>query len=120
LLFGLLIYMQYKNLPCIARMKEISELIYETCKTYLITQGKFIMILWGVIAVIVVATSHSASGARASGSADCAMILFFSLVGIAGRYGVAWFGIRVKHLRQFRAPRSPVWEESLTRCMQFH
>src|SRR6185503_17041315 len=51
LLFGLAIYMQLKNLPVHRSMKEISELIYETCKTYLITQGKFIMLLWLFIAV---------------------------------------------------------------------
>ena len=55
LLFGLAIYMQLKNLPVHRTMREISELIYETCKTYLITQGKFIMLLWVFIAVIVVA-----------------------------------------------------------------
>src|SRR5947209_20184778 len=55
LLFGLVIYLQLKNLPVHRSMKDISELIYETCKTYLITQGKFIMILWVFIAVIVIA-----------------------------------------------------------------
>ena len=96
LLFGLLIYMQLQNLPVHRAMKEISELIYETCKTYLITQGKFIMILWVFIAIIVVAyfgvlrpvPGHSVA-------VTLPMILLFSLVGIAGSYGVAWFGIRV-------------------------
>src|SRR6202521_393499 len=55
LMFGLAIYIQLKNLPVHRSMREISELIYETCKTYLTTQGKFIMILWVFIAVIVVA-----------------------------------------------------------------
>ena len=55
LMFGLVIYIQLKNLPVHRAMREISELIYETCKTYLTTQGKFIMILWVFIAVIVVA-----------------------------------------------------------------
>ena len=53
LLFGLAIYVQLKNAPVHRSMLEISELIYETCKTYLITQGKFIMLLWVFIAVII-------------------------------------------------------------------
>ena len=53
LLFGLAIYVQLKNAPVHRTMLEISELIYETCKTYLITQGKFIMLLWVFIAVII-------------------------------------------------------------------
>ena len=96
LLFGLAIYIQLKNLPVHRAMREISELIYETCKTYLITQGKFILILWVFIAVIVVAyfgilrpvPGHSVA-------LTVPMILFFSLIGIGGSYGVAWFGIRV-------------------------
>ncbi len=96
LMFGLVIYIQLKNLPVHRAMREISELIYETCKTYLITQGKFIMILWVFIAAIVIAyfgvlrpvPGHSVA-------VTLPMILLFSLVGIAGSYGVAWFGIRV-------------------------
>ena len=53
LLFGLVIYVQLKNLPVHRTMREMSELIYETCKTYLITQGKFILLLWAFIAVII-------------------------------------------------------------------
>src|SRR5438094_8905074 len=95
-IFGLVMYTRLKNLPVHRSMLEISELIYETCKTYLITQGKFIMILWVFIAAIVVAyfgvlrpvPGHSVA-------VTLPMILLFSLVGIAGSYGVAWFGIRV-------------------------
>src|SRR5207245_8577821 len=54
LLFGLTIYTRLKNLPVHRAMREISELIYETCKTYLITQGKFLLLLWAFIAVIIV------------------------------------------------------------------
>ncbi len=96
LLFGLLIYMQLQNLPVHRSMKEISELIYETCKTYLITQGKFIMILWVFIAIIVVAYFGILRPVPGHPVAlTVPMILLFSLVGIAGSYGVAWFGIRV-------------------------
>jgi K(+)-stimulated pyrophosphate-energized sodium pump len=96
LMFGLAIYIQLKNLPVHRSMREISELIYETCKTYLTTQGKFIMILWVFIAVIVVAyfgVLRPVPGHPVTLTVP--MILFFSLVGIAGSYGVAWFGIRV-------------------------
>src|SRR5678809_639315 len=53
--FGMAIFMRLKNLPVHRAMREISELIYETCKTYLITQGKFILLLWAFIAVIIAA-----------------------------------------------------------------
>src|SRR5712671_780166 len=93
LLFGLMIYVQLKNLPVHRSMREISELIYETCKTYLVTQGKFILILEAFIAVVIVlyfGILHHEYGAG-----KVIIILAFSLVGIAGSYGVAWFGIRV-------------------------
>jgi K(+)-stimulated pyrophosphate-energized sodium pump len=92
LLFGLAIYMQLKKLPVHKSMREISELIYETCKTYLITQGKFILILEIFIAVIIVLYFGFLLKFEIL---RVAIILFFSLVGIAGSYGVAWFGIRV-------------------------
>ena len=92
LAFGMAIYQQLKGLPVHGSMREISELIYETCKTYLVTQGKFLMILWIFIAVIVTfyfgALQHFTFQ-------QVAIILFFSLVGIAGSYGVAWFGMRI-------------------------
>ena len=92
LLFGLAIYTHLKNLPVHKAMREISELIYETCKTYLITQGKFILILEAFIAVIIALYFGLLLKFEAS---RVVIILLFSLVGIAGSYGVAWFGIRV-------------------------
>jgi K(+)-stimulated pyrophosphate-energized sodium pump len=92
LLFGMSIYMQLKKMPVHKSMREISELIYETCKTYLVTQGKFILILEAFIAVIIILYFGVLSGL---GAARVIIILLFSLVGIAGSYGVAWFGIRV-------------------------
>ena len=94
LLFGLAIYLQLKNLPVHRSMREISELIYETCKTYLITQGKFILILWAFIAVIIGLYFGWLAPVEPV-STTLPIILAFSLVGIAGSYGVAWFGIRV-------------------------
>jgi K(+)-stimulated pyrophosphate-energized sodium pump len=90
--FGMVIYMRLKNLPVHRSMREISELIYETCKTYLITQGKFILLLWVFIAVIILLYFGVLQHMEA---ARVVIILAFSLVGIAGSYGVAWFGIRV-------------------------
>ncbi len=96
LLFGLAIYMQLKNLPVHRSMREISELIYETCKTYLITQGKFILVLWAFIAVVIALYfGKLAPVPGKSVGVTLPIILLFSLVGIAGSYGVAWFGIRV-------------------------
>jgi len=90
--FGLVIYQQLKNLPVHQSMREISELIYETCKTYLVTQGKFLLVLWIFIAVIV---TFYFGVLQHFTSQQVAIILFFSLVGIGGSYGVAWFGMRI-------------------------
>src|SRR5580693_969681 len=94
--FGMAIFVRLKNLPVHRSMREISELIYETCKTYLITQGKFILLLWAFIAVIIAAYFGWLSPVPGkSVGLTLPIILGFSLVGIAGSYGVAWFGIRV-------------------------
>jgi K(+)-stimulated pyrophosphate-energized sodium pump len=96
LIFGMAIYMRLKNLPVHRSMREISELIYETCKTYLITQGKFILFLWVFVAVIIGAYFGLLAPVPGKPvSLTLPIILGFSLVGIAGSYGVAWFGIRV-------------------------
>jgi K(+)-stimulated pyrophosphate-energized sodium pump len=92
LLFGLTIYQQLKHLPVHQSMREISELIYETCKTYLVQQGKFLLVLEVFIGVIIAfyfgALQHFTA-------LKVLVILLFSVIGIAGSYGVAWFGIRV-------------------------
>jgi K(+)-stimulated pyrophosphate-energized sodium pump len=103
-LFGLLILNNLKNLPVHRSMREISDLIYETCKTYLVTQGKFLFGLWIFIAIVVgvyfgrlASTIDPATGAEVQGypPLKVAIILIFSVVGILGSYSVAWFGIRV-------------------------
>jgi len=91
-LFGLVILNQLKNLPVHRSMREISELIYETCKTYLITQGRFLAILELFIAAIIILYFGFLSGFEFS---RVLIILLFSVVGILGSYSVAWFGIRV-------------------------
>jgi len=104
LLFGLLTFTQLRNLPVHASMREVSELIYETCKTYLITQGKFILVLWAFIAVIIAAYfGWLAPVPGKSIGVTLPIILLFSLIGIGGSYGVAWFGIRVNTFANSRA-----------------
>jgi K(+)-stimulated pyrophosphate-energized sodium pump len=92
LAFGMAIFFDLKNRPVHRSMREISELIYETCKTYLITQGKFILILEVFIAIVILLYFGLLMKYDAT---RVIIILLFSLVGIAGSYGVAWFGIRV-------------------------
>jgi K(+)-stimulated pyrophosphate-energized sodium pump len=92
LLFGLIIYGQLKRMAVHESMREVSELIYETCKTYLITQGKFILILELFIGSVILLYF---GWLLAFAPVKVAIILGFSLVGIAGSYGVAWFGIRI-------------------------
>jgi K(+)-stimulated pyrophosphate-energized sodium pump len=100
LLFGLMTFTQLRNLPVHKSMLEVSELIYETCKTYLVTQGKFILLLEvfiGVIMVFYFGVLERLEPIRV------VIILLFSLIGIAGSYGVAWFGIRVNTFANSRA-----------------
>jgi K(+)-stimulated pyrophosphate-energized sodium pump len=98
LVFGLVQFQALSKMPVHRAMREISELIYETCKTYLITQMRFIAVLWIFITAIMVvyfgwlAVDHH--GERLA-AIKVATIVLFSLVGIAGSSGVAWFGIRV-------------------------
>jgi len=92
LCFGLAIYVRLKNLPVHSSMREMSELIYETCKTYLINQGKFLFLLWIFIAAVIVLYFGVL---RHYALLSVLIILCFSVVGILGSYGVAWFGIRV-------------------------
>ncbi|WP_448059910.1 sodium-translocating pyrophosphatase [Cellulomonas hominis] len=90
--FGVLAYVQLRKLPVHTAMREISELIYSTCKTYLVQQGRFLLLLWVFIASVIVVYYKflvEFSWGRV------ATIIAFSLLGIAGSYAVAWFGIRV-------------------------
>ncbi|MCX8032277.1 MAG: sodium-translocating pyrophosphatase [Thermoleophilia bacterium] len=92
LLFGLVVFYQLRRLPTHRSMREISELIWQTCKTYLLQQGRFLIILWVFIAIVIgvyFGVLSDFTGERVL------IILLFSIVGILGSYGVAWFGIRV-------------------------
>jgi K(+)-stimulated pyrophosphate-energized sodium pump len=102
--FGLFVFTQLKNLPVHQSMREVSELIYETCKTYLTTQGKFILVLWAFIAVVIAAYFGWLAPIEGKPVAvTVPVILLFSLIGIGGSYGVAWFGIRVNTFANSRA-----------------
>jgi len=100
LAFGLTTFTGLRNLPVHSSMREVSELIYETCKTYLITQGKFILILEAFIGVIMIFYFGVLQHFEPY---RVLIILLFSLIGIAGSYGVAWFGIRVNTFANSRA-----------------
>ncbi|MGB2662381.1 MAG: sodium-translocating pyrophosphatase [Candidatus Acidiferrum sp.] len=96
LLFGMTIFTRLKNMPVHRSMREISELIYETCKTYLVTQGKFLLLLWVFIAIVIVLYFGVLSPVPGkSVVVTLPVILIFSLIGMGGSYSVAWFGIRV-------------------------
>ena len=92
LVFGLMIYRKLRAMPVHDSMREVSELIYETCKTYLLTQGKFLLMLEALIAVIIICYFGFLQGFAAY---KVGIILLFSLVGISGSFGVAAFGMRV-------------------------
>jgi len=109
--FGIAAYAKIRGLPVHQSMAEISDLIYETCKTYLLQQGKFLLLLWVFIGAIVLLYfgSLAVTGVDATGHIQrgfppfkVAVILFFSLVGMAGSYSVAWFGIRINTLANSR------------------
>ncbi|MEK6649795.1 MAG: sodium-translocating pyrophosphatase, partial [Bacteroidota bacterium] len=103
--FGMVTYVRLKNMPVHAAMLEISELIYETCKTYLIQQGRFLLILWSFISAIVVVyfgwlavtgiDAVTGEVLRGFPAPKVAIIVLFSMIGMAGSYSVAWFGIRI-------------------------
>ncbi|TAL07224.1 MAG: sodium-translocating pyrophosphatase, partial [Verrucomicrobia bacterium] len=97
--FGLVQYVQTKNLPVHSSMASVSHTIWETCKTYLFTQGKFLAILWCLIAACMVyyfgVLQHNSAG-------HVILVLLCSILGILGSYGVAWFGIRINTVANSR------------------
>ena len=90
--FGLLQYTQVKALPVHPRMKQVSDTIWETCKTYLLQQGKFLAVLWVLIAACL---SYYLVGLQHNSFGNLLIVLAASILGILGSYGVAWFGIRI-------------------------
>jgi K(+)-stimulated pyrophosphate-energized sodium pump len=100
MVFGLVIYTRLKNMEVHKSMLEVSELIYETCKTYLLTQGKFLILLECFIGVIIVFYFGFLQG---KAPLQVAVILLFSVIGIGGSYSVAAFGMRVNTFANSRA-----------------
>ncbi|HEY0839939.1 MAG TPA: sodium/proton-translocating pyrophosphatase, partial [Vulgatibacter sp.] len=100
LVMGLTMAFSVRKLPAHAAMREISELIYETCKTYLQTQGKFILKLEVMVGAII---AFYFGYIAKLGAAKVAVILVFSLLGIAGSYGVAWLGMRINNWANSRS-----------------
>ncbi|MEN9975081.1 MAG: hypothetical protein RLZZ282_1087, partial [Verrucomicrobiota bacterium] len=98
-LFGLLQYQQTKNLPVHQSMATVSNTIWETCKTYLFTQGKFLAILWLLIAACMI---YYFGVLQHNSTMHVAVILAASVLGILGSYGVAWFGIRINTVANSR------------------
>jgi K(+)-stimulated pyrophosphate-energized sodium pump len=112
LLFGLMSYSHVKKLPVHRSMAEISELIYETCKAYMVQQGKLLLVLLGFIGTVIF-IYFQLTGLELP---KIMIILLFSLIGVAGSYGVAWFGIRINTLANsrtaFAALRGRAWPVS--------
>ncbi|WP_438481001.1 sodium-translocating pyrophosphatase [Oleiharenicola lentus] len=99
-IYGWIQYIQTKNLPVHSSMAAVSQIIWETCKTYLFQQGKFLAALWVLIAACMVyyfgVLSHMSGG-------HVVAVLLASVLGILGSYGVAWFGIRINTVANSRA-----------------
>src|SRR6266702_2323778 len=98
-IFGLVQYKQTNGLPVHKRMADVSNTIWETCKTYLFTQGKFLAILWVLIAICMVYYFKVLQG---NPFGNVTVILLCSILGILGSYGVAWFGIRINTVSNSR------------------
>ena len=98
--YGWMQYLQTKRLPVHKSMAAVSQIIWETCKTYLFQQGKFLAVLWVLIAICMTYYFGVLSHNSAS---HVALILAASVLGILGSYGVAWFGIRINTVANSRA-----------------
>jgi K(+)-stimulated pyrophosphate-energized sodium pump len=98
LIFGLKVYNKIKNIPVAEEMSSVSDIIWETCKTYLLQQGKFLALIWALVGLCII---YYFGALRSLGIGAVITILIASVIGILGSYGVAWFGIRVKHSSQF-------------------
>ena len=121
--FGWMIYLQTKKLPVHPRMASVSNIIWETCKTYLFTQGRFLVVLWILIAACMVyyfgflsehvdpVTKQPIPGGKVA--FNVTVILLASILGILGSYGVAWFGIRINTVANSRAAFSALTGNAL-------
>ncbi len=118
MIFGLIQYRQTKNLPAHRSMLEVSNTIWETCKTYLTQQGKFLLGIWALIALCII---YYFAGLQHSPATSIAIILFCSVMGVLGSYGVAWFGIRINTVANSRAAFASLQNKPLdiiTTCLR--
>ncbi len=99
LLFGLWQYLQTRRLAVHPAMAAVSDTIWETCKTYLLQQGRFLVGLWGLIGICI---TYYFAGLLHEGALHVVVILLCSVLGILGSYGVAWFGIRINTVANSR------------------
>jgi K(+)-stimulated pyrophosphate-energized sodium pump len=110
MLFGLLQFIQIKKLPAHKSMLAVSNIIYETCKTYMLQQGKFLIILFAIIGSLIF---YYFFGLNHMEFSRVMLVLLWSVLGILGSYSVAWFGIRINTLANsrtsFAALRSKPW-----------
>ena len=102
--FGVLQYIQTKKLEVHASMRKVSNVIWETCKTYLLQQGRFLAVLWVLIAICI---GYYFLVLRDFPVANVVLILLASILGILGSYGVAWFGIRINTVTNSRSALAP-------------
>src|SRR5690606_18565729 len=109
--FGIWQFLRIKKLPAHQSMLDVAQIIYETCKTYLFQQGRFITVLFLIIGSAIV---YYFLGLADMGFSKVLLILLWSVLGIAGSYGVAWFGIRINTLANartsFASLRGKPWE----------
>lgn len=99
LLFGVLQFLKVKKLKAHQSMLDVAQVIFETCKTYLLQQGKFLVILFVFIAACI---SFYFGALQHAGFGGVMLILMWTVIGILGSYGVAWFGIRMNTLANSR------------------
>ncbi len=99
MLFGLYQFLKVKKLPAYRSMKEVAQVIYTTCKTYLVQQGKFLLILFLFIAIV---SGFYFGYLKGMGLGEVMLIIGWTVIGILGSYSVAWFGIRMNTLANSR------------------
>jgi K(+)-stimulated pyrophosphate-energized sodium pump len=110
---GISLYLrsQIKKLPAHKSMLAVAEIIFQTCKTYLIQQGKFLILLFIIIGS---AMTYYFVGLQHKTPGTAALVLFFSVIGMGGSYAVAWYGIRINTYANartaFAALRGEPWD----------
>ncbi len=113
MLFGLTMYNQVRRIPAHHSMTDVSNIIWETCKTYLLQQGRLLLVLEAFIAACII---YYFGVLQAQGPGKVALILMWSVVGILGSYAVAWFGIRMNTYANSRTAFASLRGKPLAVC----